>query len=96
MLGYGNIIFFIYVLQESIVYTIPMSLLPGHVSINPQFSLQMNPVLIYSNIIPELNQEAEQRVFTHYRDGFNEEWGKKFDRIIYMRNGKIISDANRE
>jgi hypothetical protein len=56
----------------------------------------MNPVLIYSNIIPELNQEAEQRVFTHNRDGFNEEWGKKFDRIIYMRNGKIISDANRE
>jgi len=86
---------------RSLLYTpSSMSLLPGHLSINPQFSLQMNPVLIlipsiltfFPNLIRKLNKEFLQTiVMVSMRNG-----KKYFDRVIYMRTGKIISDENRD
>jgi ABC-type ATPase involved in cell division len=76
VLGDGNIIFFIYVLQESIVYTIEHVVFARARVNQPPILLADEPCAndtLYSNIIPEVNQEAEQRDFTHNRDGFNEE-----------------------
>jgi ABC-type Na+ transport system ATPase subunit NatA len=68
VLGDSNIIFFINVLQKSIVYTVKYVAIARALVNQPSIILADDSCAFFdtqnSKIIPELNQEAEQRVIT--------------------------------
>ncbi len=99
MLGEGNIIFFIYVLKESIVYTVQCFAFEWELVNQPAIILADDPRDLEaqnSNIIPEHNL-GDAPLKTD--DSNSVPWKgykKYFNGIIYWRNRKIMSDANQK
>jgi ABC-type phosphate transport system ATPase subunit len=72
VLGDSNIIFFINVLQKSIVYNVKCVVIARALVNQPSIILADDPCAYFdtqnSKIIPELNPEAEQRYITDDRN----------------------------
>jgi hypothetical protein len=80
VLGEGNIIFFIYVLQESIVYTVQCFAFEWVLVNQPAIILADDP-----RVKPEDSNSVPRKGYKKYFNG-----------IIYWRNRKIMSDANQK
>jgi ABC-type phosphate/phosphonate transport system ATPase subunit len=95
VLGEGNIIFFIYVLKESIVYTVQCFAFEWALVNQPAIILADEPCADLdaqdSNIIPEHKLEDDPRVKTNDSNSVSWKGYKKyFNGIIYWRNRKIM------